>query len=263
MKCLGFCKLVLSACLLLAGLAAPGARAAIPVYGFVVKNSYPHDATAFTQGLVFVGGFLYESTGLNGHSSLRKVELETGKVLLKKDIAAEYFGEGIAVVGDEIIALTWTAQLGFVFDLRDFRQKRQFSYAGEGWGLAADASHLYMSDGSATIRVLDPKTLAEQRRIQVLAEGRPIAQLNELEWVDGEIFANVWGSDLIARIDPSTGQVRGWIDLTGLLAPRWRGIRVVDVLNGIAYDAKRRRLFVTGKLWPRLFEIELVLKKTP
>ncbi len=232
MKCLVFGRWLRLAGLLLCGLAGLGsfgvgpaaalgsAQAAIPVYGFVVKNSYPHDPAAFTQGLVYRDGVLYESTGLNGRSSLRKVQLETGKVLMQKDIAAEYFGEGIAVVGDEVIALTWTSQLGFVFDLRDFSQKRQFTYAGEGWGLTADASHIYMSDGSATIRVLDPKTLAEQRRIQVLAEGQPVSQLNELEWVEGEIFANVWGSDVIARIDPSTGRVRGWIDLTGLLAPR-------------------------------------------
>ncbi len=245
---------------LLSCLASGGVWAALPVYGFVVKHAYPHDPAAFTQGLVYRDGVLYESTGLNGRSSLRKVQLETGKVLMKKDLAAEYFGEGIAVVGDEVVALTWTSQVGFVFDRRDFSQKRQFSYTGEGWGLTADATHIYMSDGSEYIRVLDASTLAEQRRIRVLAEGRPIPQLNELEWVEGELFANVWGSDMIARIDPATGQVRGWIDLTGLLAPRWRGIRVVDVLNGIAYDAKGRRLFVTGKLWPRLFEVELVPK---
>lgn len=236
------------------------ARADIAVYGFVVKHSYPHDPSAFTQGLVFKDGFLYESTGQNGRSSVRKVQLETGKVLQQKDIDAAYFGEGIAVVGNEILALTWTSQVGFVFDLKSFQLKRQFAYVGEGWGLAHNGQSVYMSDGTSSIRVLHLGTLAEVRRIQVTAEGAPVARLNELEWVDGEIFANVWGTDLIARIDPGTGKVVGWIDLKGLLEPRWQGIRVADVLNGIAYDSKRRRLFVTGKLWPRLFEIELVRK---
>lgn len=236
------------------------AHADIPVYGFVVKQSYPHDPSAFTQGLVFRDGFLYESTGLNGHSSIRKVQLETGKVLQQKDIDAAHFGEGIAVVGNEIIALTWTSQVGFVFDLKSFQLKRQFAYPGEGWGLTHNGPFIYLSDGTPTIRVLDPTTLAEVKKIQVTAEGAPVARLNELEWVDGEIFANVWGTDLIARINPSSGNVVGWIDLKGLLERRWQGIRVADVLNGIAYDSKRHRLFVTGKYWPRLFEIALVRK---
>jgi glutaminyl-peptide cyclotransferase len=240
-------------------LAATSAQAAIPLYGFMVKNTYPHDPQAFTQGLSIRDGYLYETTGMNGRSSLRKVELASGKVLQKKDLAPEFFGEGSALVGQDIVGLTWTSHAGFVYDLKTFALKRRFNYAGEGWGLASDAQHLYMSDGSADIRVLDPKTLEEQRRIHVTAEGKPITQLNELEVVDGQLFANVWGTDVIARIDPASGNVVGWIDLTGLLPPEKRGTTSVDaVLNGIAWDSKHKRLYVTGKLWPKLFEIELV-----
>ncbi len=242
-------------CLALCGFGA--AQAEIPVYGFAVKNTYPHDAEAFTQGLFFKDGFLYESTGLNGKSSVRKVDLVTGKVLQKKDIPAEFFAEGIAEIDGNIIGLTWTTQLGFVFDLKTFALKKQFNYVGEGWGLASDQRQLYMSDGSAYIRVLNP-ALEEVRRFQVTAEGRPIDRLNELEWVDGELFANIWGADVIARIDPQTGNVVGWIDLGKLLAPSVRVSPRDAVLNGIAYDKKQRRLFVTGKLWPKLFEITLV-----
>jgi glutamine cyclotransferase len=235
------------------------AQAAIPVYGFMVKNTYPHDPQAFTQGLSFRDGVLYETTGLNGRSSLRRVELASGKVLQKKELASEFFGEGSALVGHEIVGLTWTSHVGFVYDLKTFALKRRFNYAGEGWGLASDASHVYMSDGTPDIRVLDPKTLEEVRRIHVTADGKPIRELNELEIVDGQIFANVWGTDVIARIDPASGSVVGWIDLGGLLPPEQRGTTSADaVLNGIAYDGKRHRLFVTGKLWPKLFEIELV-----
>ncbi|HEX9173819.1 MAG TPA: glutaminyl-peptide cyclotransferase [Telluria sp.] len=240
-------------------LACGAAQAAIPVYGFVVKKSYPHDPQAFTQGLFFHNGFLYESTGLKGSSTVRKVELATGKVLQKTALAPEIFGEGITGIGNDIISITWTTQVGFVFDMKSFKLRQRFSYTGEGWGLANDGKQLYMSDGSAAIRVLDRKSLAETGRIQVTAEGKPIDRLNELEWVDGELFANIWGTDVIARIDPATGKVQGWIDLTGLLEPARRGTSSPDaVLNGIAYDSKRHRLFVTGKLWPQLFEIELV-----
>lgn len=240
-------------------LACSAAQAAIPVYGFVVKNTYPHDPQAFTQGLFFKDGHLYETTGLQGRSTLRKVELNTGKVLQKKELASEFFGEGSAAVGNEIVSLTWTSHVGFVYDQKTFGLKRRFNYAGEGWGLASDAQRLYMSDGSNAIRVLDPKSLEEVRRIQVTAEGKPVNRLNELEVVDGQIYANVWGTDIIARIDPTTGNVVGWIDLTNLLPPAQRGTDSMDaVLNGIAYDAKHHRLFVTGKLWPKLFEIELV-----
>jgi glutaminyl-peptide cyclotransferase len=239
--------------------ASSAAQAAIPVYGFVVKNTYPHDPQAFTQGLFFKDGHLYETTGLQGRSTLRKVDLVSGKVLQKKDLANEFFGEGSASIGNEIVGLTWTSHVGFVYDQKTFALKRRFNYQGEGWGLASDANQLYMSDGSNAIRVLDPRTFEEKRRIQVTADGKPIDRLNELEIVDGQIFANVWGSDVIARIDPATGNVVGWIDLSGLLPPGQRGTDSVDaVLNGIAYDSKHHRLFVTGKLWPKLFEIELV-----
>lgn len=240
-------------------LAGGAAQAAIPVYGFMVKNTYPHDPQAFTQGLFFKDGYLYETTGLQGHSTLRKVDLTSGKVLQKKELASEFFGEGSAPVGNEIVGLTWTSHVGFVYDQKSFALKRRFNYQGEGWGLASDSGHVYMSDGSNAIRVLDPKTLEEVRRIQVTAEGKPLTRLNELEVVEGQIYANVWGSDVIARIDPQTGNVVGWIDLANLLPPAQRGTDSADaVLNGIAYDSKRHRLFVTGKLWPKLFEIELV-----
>jgi len=257
-----FASLALAAATVAAAAAAafPGAaHAAIPVYGFFVKNTYPHDPQAFTQGLFFRDGQLYETTGQKGHSSLRKVDLKSGKVLQKKDLAPEFFGEGSTAVGDTIVNLTWQSNVGFLFDAKTFALKGRFNYKGEGWGLASDARHVYMSDGSAEIRVLDPKTLDEQRRIRVTAEGKPITQLNELEVVDGQIFANVWGADVIARIDPDSGNVVGWIDCTGLLPPDQRGTTNPDaVLNGIAWEPKQHRLFVTGKLWPKLFEIELV-----
>lgn len=235
------------------------AQAALPVYGFVVKNTYPHDPQAFTQGLSYRDGYLYESTGQVGHSTIRKVELKTGKVVQKADLPADVFGEGSTAVGNTLVGLTWQSQTGYVFDLKTFKLKQSFKYEGEGWGLAGDATQLYMSDGSPFIRVLDPVTMKELRRVQVMAEGRPVPQLNELELVNGELYSNIWGTDYIARIDPASGKVVGLIDLTGLLPPEARGTRNVDaVLNGIAWDAKGKRLFVTGKLWPKLFEIELV-----
>lgn len=232
---------------------------AIPRYGVVVRHAYPHDPKAFTEGLSFRDGYLFESTGWRGHSSLRKVDLATGKVLRQTALSSEFYGEGSAPVGRELVALTWTSHLGFIYDRDTFALKRQFRYAGEGWGLASDERNVYMSDGSASIRVLEPATLRELRRIRVTAKGIPIERLNELEMVEGELFSNVWGTDLIARIDPRTGNVVGWIDLEGLLPPGQRGTDNKEaVLNGIAYDSRGRRLFVTGKLWPRLFEIELV-----
>ena len=235
------------------------AVAAIPVYGFVVKNTYPHDPQAFTQGLFFRDGQLFETTGIAGRSMLRKLDLKTGKVLQKADLPPEVFGEGSTAFGDNILGLTWRSKTGYVFDAKTFAIKGRFPYEGEGWGLASDARQLYMSDGSAQIRVLDPKTLREVRRVQVTAEGKPIDSLNELEMVDGELYANVWGTDVIARIDPLSGKVTGWIDLTNLLPRDKRGTNSADaVLNGIAYDSKGRKLYVTGKLWPKLFEIELV-----
>ncbi|KQW43383.1 MULTISPECIES: glutaminyl-peptide cyclotransferase [unclassified Roseateles] len=232
------------------------AAVALPVQGFKVVQSYPHDPDAFTQGLFFHAGHLYESTGLRGRSTIRRVEITTGRVLQAVDLPPEVFGEGITRWGDRLIALSWQEQTAFVLDLKTFKLWRKFSYAGEGWGLANSERELIMSDGTAELRLLDPLTFKELRRLRVTAAGRPVAQLNELEWVDGQIWANVWQTDRIARIDPSSGRVLGWIDLTGLL-PAAQRTGHDDVLNGIAYDAAAKRLFVTGKLWPRLFEIQL------
>jgi len=230
------------------------------VYTFRVVHSYPHDPQAFTQGLEYRDGFLYEGTGLNGRSTLRKEELETGRVLKETDVPQQYFGEGITVLGDRIVQLTWQSQTGFIYDRESFALRKTFAYVGEGWGLTHDAKHVYMSDGSAQIRVLNPETLEEERRITVNDDGQPIERLNELEVVGDEIYANVWGSDRIVRFSPADGHVTGWIDLTGLL-PRSDRTTETDVLNGIAYDARGHRLFVTGKLWPKLFEIRLVARK--
>ncbi len=218
---------------------------------------YPHDPQAYTQGLFYLNGFLYEGTGLNGRSSIRKVKLETGEVLQKRDIPEQYFGEGIVNWNDRLLEITWQSQTGFVYDLTTFNLQKQFSYPGEGWGLTQDGKRIIMSDGTPELRFWDPETLRETGRVVVLDEGRPVAELNELEWVKGEVYANVYQTNRIARIDPSSGKVVGWIDLTGLLSPEDQA-RQVDVLNGIAYDAKGDRLFVTGKLWPKLFEIRLV-----
>ena len=228
-------------------------------YTFKVVNAFPHDTAAFTQGLVYRDGFLYEGTGLNGRSQLRKVRLETGEVVQHADLSGEFFGEGIAIFGSKVIQLTWQSHVGFVYNRSDFKLLRQFSYPGEGWGLTSNGNKLFMSDGTAEIRVLDATTFKEKRRFTVRDGATPIDQLNELEFVEGELFANVWQTDRIARISPQSGKVLGWIDLTGLLSPVFRR-REDAVLNGIAYDAARKRLFVTGKLWPKIFEIELVSK---
>jgi glutaminyl-peptide cyclotransferase len=236
--------------------ASPGGN--VPMYGYQIQHVYPHDPDAFTQGLEYVDGVLYEGTGLNGRSSIRKVALETGKVLQKRDVSAEHFGEGITVWKNDLIELTWKSHVAFVYDRATFQPKQQFSYAGEGWGLTHDGTNLIMSDGSDELRVLDPMTFAEKRRIKVTAAGAPLRELNELEVVKGEIFANVWQTDYVARIAPDTGKVVGYIDLRGLLTAAERSR--TDVLNGIAYDETHDRLFITGKLWPKLFEIKLVRK---
>lgn len=231
--------------------------AAAPAQGYTVVRTYPHDPDAFTQGLIYQDGALYEGTGLPGRSSVRKVELATGRVLQKRDLPAEFFGEGLAAWRGKLIQLTWRSQTGFVYDQVSFRPLSRFSYPGEGWGLTHDGRRLIMSDGTAELRFLDPVSFRELGRITVTENGRPVPQLNELEFVKGEVFANVWTSDRIARIDPKTGRVTGWIDLAGLLNPADAGGRQIDVLNGIAYDPKGDRLFVTGKLWPKLFELKL------
>jgi glutaminyl-peptide cyclotransferase len=232
----------------------------IPVYTYKVVHAYPHDPNAFTEGLFYLNGYLYESTGLEGHSSIRKVRLETGEIVLTHDLPPEYFGEGITYWGNRLIGLTWKSQVGFVYNLRSFAVEGRFQYPGEGWALTRNDREVIMSDGTPDLRVLDPKTLREVRRIHVTARGRPVEQLNELEWVQGTVLANIWQTDWIARIDPDTGEVVAWIDLTGILPEHDRIAGHTDVLNGIAYDSSKDRLFVTGKLWPKLFEIRIVMK---
>ena len=239
--------------------AQPDTAATTPLYRARVVAAYPHDPDAFTQGLHWIDGELFEGTGLYGRSSLRRVDLETGIVLQQIDLPAAYFGEGIVVVGDRIFQLTWKERIGFIYDRATFARVGEFTYTTEGWGLTYDGEHLLMSDGSATIYRLDLATQAVVDSFVVRDGATPIVRLNELEMVDGELFANIWQTDRIARINPSDGQVTGWIDLTGLLnASPFAPSRPVDVLNGIAYDAAGGRLWVTGKLWPVLFEIELI-----
>jgi glutamine cyclotransferase len=232
--------------------------APVPTYGYQVVRSYPHDRDAFIQGLIFRDGVFYEGTGLNGRSGIRKVKVDTGEVLQSEPLPREYFGEGITDWNGQIVQLTWRSEVGFVYDLKTFKQTKRWTYAGEGWGLTHDATHLIMSDGSAQLRFIDPVTFKETGRITVRDANGPVERLNELEYVKGEIFANVWQTERIARISPKDGRVTGWIDLSGLLSPLERG--GTDVMNGIAYDAAGDRLFVTGKLWPRVFEIKLTRK---
>jgi glutamine cyclotransferase len=230
--------------------------ATVPEYRLEVVRVYPHDKTAFTQGLEYHNGFLYEGTGLEGRSRLRIERLDTGRVIRQVAIDPNLFGEGISVVGHRVYQLTWLGGKGFVYDAATFHRVREFSYPGQGWGLTNDGRFLYMSDGTAQIRVWDPASLQELRRITVRDGDRQIVMLNELEWVRGEIWANVWQTDRIARISPADGRVLGWIDATGLLK-----VGEVSnpgaVLNGIAYDSGRNRLFVTGKLWPKIFEVRV------
>jgi glutamine cyclotransferase len=254
-------KLTALAAALVIALGGVTAAIAAPVYGYKVVKSYPHDPGAFTEGLFLQGGFLYESTGLEGRSSIRKVDLQTGKVILQRDIPATYFGEGIIAWNGKLIELTWQNQIGFIYDLSTFKPVGAFRYAGEGWALTHDGKRIIMSDGTSQLRFLDPTTLRETGRLTVTDNGRPLANLNELEWVKGEIYANIWQTDRVARIDPKTGKVTGWIDLSGLLDARSGGRDQPDVLNGIAYDATKDRLFVTGKFWPRIYEIKLVPRK--
>ncbi len=227
-----------------------------PRYGFDVVRSYPHDKKAFTQGLVWHDGRLFESTGQVGESSVREVQLTTGKVLRQKDLERPHFGEGIVILGDQLFQITWTSGKAFVYDWTDFTRTGQFTYDGEGWGLTTDGTGLIMSNGSSTLVWRDPATFEVTKRLPVTEQGTAVGQLNELEWVKGEIWANVWQSEQIARVDPETGHVLGWIDLTGILPAAERSGKE-DVLNGIAYDAATDRLFVTGKLWSKLYEISL------
>jgi glutamine cyclotransferase len=226
-------------------------------YSYLVVNEYPHDPRAYTQGLVFDDGYLYEGTGLYGPSSLRRVALETGQVLQMLELSSQYFGEGIAIYdGNKIAQLTYREQVGFIYDKADFELLDQFTYPTEGWGLTYDGSRLIMSDGTSTLHYLDPATLEDVSTVEVIDTDGPVQRLNELEYVEGEIYANIFTTDRIAVIEPTTGRVTAWIDLQGLLSPEEAA--EAGVLNGIAYDADADRLFVTGKRWPALFEIELV-----
>jgi glutaminyl-peptide cyclotransferase len=239
-------------------LAACLAQAAPPEYGYKIVHVYPHDKTSFTEGLEYRGGFLYESTGLEGRSVLRKIRLETGAALQEIRLPPKIFGEGFTVLNSKIIQLTYKTEIGYIYDFATLRQQSTFQYKGEGWSLTNDGSQIYMDDGTSQIRVWDPATLQEKKRIRVHDGARAIEEVNELEWVRGEIYANVWKTEKIVRISPADGRVLGWIDLKGILPASDR--EGIDVLNGIAYDAEGDRLFVTGKLWPKLFEIKIVPK---
>lgn len=233
----------------------------VPTYSYKIKNSWPHDRRAYTQGLIYLDGILWESTGQYGSSSLRKVELKTGKVIKQIAVPPKYFAEGMTVFHNKVFQLTWQEEKGFIYDPTTFEKQGEFAYEGEGWGLTHDGQSLIMSDGTNRIRFLDPATLQTTRTVSVYDEaGAPVEKLNELEYIDGEIYANIWQSDRIVRIEPKSGRILGWIDLTGLLKTKERSGEE-DVLNGIAYDAEGKRLFVTGKMWPKLFEIEIVNHK--
>jgi glutamine cyclotransferase len=251
---------VLGVLLLTIAISSTASPSSVDVASYQIVHTFPHDPTSFTQGLLFVDGHLYESTGLRGHSSIRMVDVNTGRTLQKYDMPPDQFGEGLTEWNNTLVQLTWQAHKGFVYDRFSFALLRTFSYAGEGWGLTHDDKRLIMSDGTSDLRFLDPKTFRETGRIHVTSQnGQPVEDLNELEYVHGEVYANIWHSDRIARISPRTGKVLGWIDLTGLRDPRT--VSNPDaVLNGIAYDSKDNRLFVTGKLWPKLYEIKVVPK---
>lgn len=236
--------------------ANPGPARAAPVSRFEIVRAFPHDPAAFTQGLLFHRGHLYESTGGWGTSSLRQVELETGRVLRRLDLAPQYFGEGLALWGERLIQLTWSSETAFVYDLHTFAKTGTFSYPGEGWGLTHDGRHLLMSDGSNALRRLDPETFQEISRVHVFDGTNPVAMLNELEYIDGQVWANIFTRDVIARIDPLSGRVLSWLDFSGMFAMQ-RATSPEAVLNGIAADPDSGRIFVTGKLWTNVYELEL------
>jgi len=235
---------------------ASSANGPVPKFGYQIVNIWPHDSNAFTQGLILMDGKLLESTGEEGRSSLRRVDLESGRVLKKVDVPVPYFAEGIAMLNGKIYQLTWQHHIGFIYDAQTFERTGQFNYSGEGWGLATDGQSLILSDGSSRIRFINPTDFKVTRTIDVIDGRNPIDQLNELEYVNGEIYANVWHDNRIATIDPQTGHVNSWIDLNGLI-PAGELQDQEAVLNGIAYDAANNKLYVTGKLWPRLFEIKV------
>lgn len=249
--------LICLVCALTASTPAAPART-VQADGFQIIHTYPHDSKAFTQGLIYIDGHLYESTGLNGRSSLRMVDLTSGQVLQKHDLPEEYFGEGLTDWGSTLIQLTWTSHKAFIYDRFSFSPLRTFAYSGEGWGLTHDEANLILSDGTSYLRFLDPKSFRVVRRIHVTDDsGHAVDQLNELEYIHGEIYANVWQTDEILRISPHSGKILGRIDLAGIIDKHeLQGEGAV--LNGIAYDAVEDRLLVTGKLWPKLFEIKIV-----
>jgi glutaminyl-peptide cyclotransferase len=230
-----------------------------PIYTINIVNAFPHNSEAFTQGLIYWNGYLYESTGLYKQSTLRKLNIKSGKAIKKIELPDEYFGEGIAIIGGKIFQLTWKNETCFVYDLATFKQTRKFNYFGEGWGLTTDGKKLMMSNGSSEITFLDPKSFAIIRKILVHDVNRPVINLNELEYIKGEIWANIFMEDVIVRINPETGEVLGWIDLSRLYSKILKKTKM-DVLNGIAYDSKNDRIFVTGKYWPKIFEIKVIKK---
>jgi len=253
---LKLCSFILLALLFLSASVAAGQATET----YHVVHTYPHDQQAFTQGLIYVEGHLYESTGKEGRSSLREEDLETGRILQFHEVPDQYFAEGLTDWKNTLVQLTWQSHVAFVYDRTTFHLLRTFSYTGEGWGLTHNEKSLILSDGTATLRFFDPETFHEIRRITVKDNGKPVTELNELEFIHGEIYANIWHADRIARISPATGRVIGWIDLKGLM-PRSQLSEDEAVLNGIAYDSAHDRLFVTGKLWPKIFEITLVPEK--
>lgn len=244
--------------LILALIGWHAAEASVPVYSYELVKTYPHDTQAFTEGLFYLNGFLYESTGLEHQSTIRKEKLETGEVLQKIDVPPQYFGEGIVNWKNRLISLTWKSEVGFVYDLNTLKLQRHFAYKGEGWALTQDGKRLIMSDGTPDLRFLDPETLQETGRVTVTYDGKPVPQINELEWIKGKVYANVWHTDMLVIIDPERGDITGVVDLTGLMPGDQRPPGPDSVLNGIAYDAVHDRLFVTGKNWPKLFEIRVL-----
>ncbi len=231
-----------------------------PVFGYKLVNTYPHNSDSFTQGLVFDKGVLHESTGLNGRSAVKIVDLKTGKTIKSQELPDRYFGEGIAVVDNKIIQLTWRSKMGFIYNKETLKLIKKFSYQTQGWGITYDGKYLIMSDGSAMLYFMDPNTFKVIGTLEVYGDSGKVSKLNELEYIDGEIYANIWGEEKIARISPKTGRVTAWIDLSGLLSDKDSELRI-DVLNGVAFNSENGNLYVTGKLWPKLFEIELVPKK--
>lgn len=229
------------------------------VYGYQVVNRFPHDRRAFTEGLFVLDGDFYESTGLEGTSWVRRVDIASGRVKQQYTVPPQYFGEGIVALGKQLFQLTYKTEVAFVYDLATFQLQKTYKYKGEGWSLTTDGKRLIMSDGTAQLRFLDPATFKELGRLAVTDAGRPVDQLNELEWIKGEIWANIWMTNRIARINPRTGRVNSWVDLSGILSVMEAA--GTDVMNGIAYDAKTDRVFVTGKYWPRVFEVKVGAKK--